>query len=165
MDDANPQGAPLLPGASPIRHAWRPGVFIAALTAPLLAAFLGAVFVFALAVMLGADPAYGWADITGALPGVLIFSLISLIFAVPITWLTAGPLMAAGWYLAHRRGWRGPGAMALVMACTGLIYGAGFFGLIWGKDFMLLAGAAGGFLAGLPTGALISVIAYRKSGD
>lgn len=157
QETARPRPTPL--------QAWRPGVFIAALTAPLLAAFLGAVFVFALAVMLGADPANGWADVMGALPGVLLFSLISLIFAVPITWLTAGPLMAAGWYLAHRRGWRGPGAMGLVMAGTGLIYGASFFGLIWGKDFMLLAGAAGGFLAGLPTGALISWLAYPQATD
>ena len=28
---------------------------------------------------------------------------------------------------------------------------------------MLLAGAAGGFLAGLPSGVLISVLAYRRA--
>lgn len=163
MDDATPRVPPFSPSASPIRHASRPGVIIAAFTAPLLAALLGAVFVFGLAAILGADAAYDWSEVTGVLPGVLIFSLVSLIFAIPITYLAAGPLMAAGWYLAHRAGWRGPGAMALVIAVTGLIFGAGFFGLIWGKGFMLLAGAAGGFLAGLPSGVLISVLAYRRA--
>jgi hypothetical protein len=158
MGKTNPQPG----GAGQARQAWPPGVVIAALTAPLLAAFLGTAFVFGLAAILGSDPAYDGSEVMGVLPGVLLFSLISLIFAIPITYLAAGPLMAAGWYLAHRRGWRGPGAMGLLIAVTGLIFGAGFFGLIWGKSLMLLAGAAGGFLAGLPTGALISVIAYRR---
>jgi len=159
MGKTNPQPG----GAGQARQAWPPGVVIAAFTAPLLAAFLGPVFVFGLAAILGSDPAYDSSEVMGVLPGVLIFSLISLIFAIPITYLAAGPLMAAGWYLAHRAGWRGPGAMALVIAVTGLIFGAGFFGLIWGKGFMLLAGAAGGFLAGLPSGVLISVLAYRRA--
>ena len=105
MGKTNPQPG----GAGQARQAWPPGVVIAAFTAPLLAAFLGTVFVFGLAAILGSDPAYDSSEVMGVLPGVLIFSLISLIFAIPITYLAAGPLMAAGWYLAHRAGWRGPG--------------------------------------------------------
>lgn len=161
MDDAIQQP----PKSGPARQPRQSGVVIAALTAPLLAAFLGTFLVFALISVLMADPAPSLSEIGGLVLGSLIVALAGLVIAAPLTYLLGGPVMALAWWLAHRQGWRGPGAMALVMACAGALFGVIVYGLIWREPHMVLAGAAGGFLTGLPCGAYISAIAYRKSAD
>lgn len=161
MGSTNPQPG----GAGQARQATRPGVIIAALTAPLLAAFVGGFLVFALAAVFIPDPMVSADEIAGVLAGSLIVALAGLIISAPLTYLLGGPVMAIAWYLSHRQGWRGPGAMALVMAVAGCLFATVVVGLIWSEPAMTLAGAAAGFLTGLPCGALISVIAYRRASD
>ncbi|MCC5995188.1 MAG: hypothetical protein JJU18_02305 [Oceanicaulis sp.] len=161
MGKTNPQPG----GAGQARQATRPGVIIAALAAPLLAALVGGFLVFAIAAVFVPDATASADEIPSMLAGSLIVALAGLILSAPLTYVLGGPVMAIAWYLAHRQGWRSPGAMALVMAAAGCMFGAAVIGLIWNEPAMTLAGAAAGFLTGLPCGALISVIAYRQAVD
>jgi hypothetical protein len=92
----------------------------------------------------------------------VVLSLAALAVTGPITYLTGGPLMAAGWALAHWLGWRGPRAMALVMAGIGAPFGA-FIGAAVSPDIrFMMIGAASGLIAGATAGAFISLKAYER---
>lgn len=157
-------------------RATRRGVIYAALASPLLAATVAATLVCLFLALVGLVTgdlvdlmeSVGWRQLPGY---VMAFGLLAVIYANLFIYVTASPLMAIAWLTAHRLGWRGPRAMALVMGVGGLIYGAGLFGVFgWGEFsaspvvgvLWIAAGGGLGLLSGMVTGAFISTRAYQS---
>jgi MFS family permease len=160
-----------------VYRAKRRGVIYAALASPFLAATVAATLVclfLALTALFTGDlidliESVGWRQLPGY---VMAFSLLAVIYANLFIYVTASPLMAIAWLTAHRLGWRGPRAMALVMGVGGLIYGAGLFGVFGWREFSaspvvgvlwIAAGGGVGLLSGMVTGAFISTMGYQRA--
>lgn len=92
----------------------------------------------------------------------VVLSLAALAVTGPITYLTGGPLMAAGWALGHWLGWRGAFALAAVMSVIGVIYATVLFWVITREVWWLAAGAGAGLIAGAAAGVFISLKAYER---
>lgn len=145
----------------------RKGVTLTALLSPMVAAVTATALVaaFALAwllISMAEDQSFGVTHWSRFAATFALFSGIALIWTVAVTYVTASPLMAAAWMLAHGLGWRAPRPMALTMAAAGLIYGAIVSSLVWGNDPATAAGGGAGLVSGLVTGLFISLKAYER---
>ncbi|WBQ11555.1 hypothetical protein L2D01_07160 [Hyphomonadaceae bacterium ML37] len=157
-------------GAADARTAYqlrRKGVTLIALLIPMVAAVMATAMVAGLTlahllISMAGDQSFGVTHWSGFAASFALFSGIALIWTVAVTYVTASPLMAAAWMLAHGLGWRAPRPMALTMAAAGLIYGTIVSSLVWGNDPATAIGGGAGLVSGFVTGLFISTRAYER---